>query len=113
MKPKWGCRTPGTNIPIVSEDIARKYADYFLACRGISKLIFLKENKNLEKMGVNLFSHYHISRLYKMDKTKEYWERNISGFAGFYDTGSEEKIMAPFPLNFIYRMFIFPIEKKI
>jgi SAM-dependent methyltransferase len=27
---KWGCRTPGTQIPIVSEDEARADADYFL-----------------------------------------------------------------------------------
>lgn len=27
---KWGCRTPGTNIPIVSEEEARNVADHFL-----------------------------------------------------------------------------------
>ena len=28
---KWGCRTPGTDIPIVSEDQARsEHPDYFL-----------------------------------------------------------------------------------
>jgi SAM-dependent methyltransferase len=41
-----------------------------------------------------------------------YWEENIGGFAGFYDRKSEERILAPPGLAWLYRRFLFPIEKR-
>lgn len=43
---------------------------------------------------------------------KEYWEKNIEGFSGFYDTQSEETINAPGWFSPLYKKFIFPVEKK-
>lgn len=43
---------------------------------------------------------------------KDYWEKNIGGFAGFYDRKSEERILAPPLLASLYRRFLFPIEKR-
>jgi len=43
---------------------------------------------------------------------KEYWEKNIGRFAGFYDKKSEENIIAPAWLSFLYKTIIFSIEKK-
>ncbi len=45
-------------------------------------------------------------------KTKNYWEKNIRGFSGFYDEKSEEEIIAPLIIKFLYKRFLFPIEKK-
>ena len=44
-------------------------------------------------------------------KAKTYWERNIRGFAGFYDKGSEEALGGPAPIRYLYRTIILPIEK--
>lgn len=43
---------------------------------------------------------------------KHYWERNIEGFSGFYDEKSEEDISGPRSFRYMYRKFIFPIEKR-
>lgn len=43
---------------------------------------------------------------------KDYWEKNIEGFSGFYDTHSEESIAAPNWFASIYKKIIFPLEKK-
>lgn len=43
---------------------------------------------------------------------KEYWEKNIGGFAGFYDKKSEENLMASSWFSFLYKAMLFPIEKK-
>lgn len=43
---------------------------------------------------------------------KDYWEKNIAGFSGFYDKGSEEKIIAPRFLSFLYKSILFSIEKR-
>lgn len=43
---------------------------------------------------------------------KDYWEKNIEGFSGFYDTKSEENIIAIPGFGFLYKRLIFPIEKK-
>ena len=43
---------------------------------------------------------------------REYWENNIKGFSGFYDTQSEENIQAAQWVSYLYKKFIFPIEKK-
>jgi len=48
----------------------------------------------------------------KEDIIKSYWEKNITAFSGFYDKGSEEKFEAPWPLGWIYRNVLFPVEKK-
>ena len=47
----------------------------------------------------------------KINKQK-YWENNIKGFSGFYDTKSEEKIPFNFGFGYLYKKIIFPIEKK-
>lgn len=44
--------------------------------------------------------------------TKEYWEKNIGGFAGFYDKKSEEDFKAPFLIKHLYKLLVLPIEKK-
>jgi precorrin-6B methylase 2 len=46
------------------------------------------------------------------ERTRQYWEDNIEGFAGFYDLGSEEAIDAPAGLRWLYRRFLLPIEKR-
>jgi len=43
---------------------------------------------------------------------KDYWEKNIEGFSGFYDTKSEETIIGNKITTFFYKKFLFPIEKK-
>jgi 2-polyprenyl-3-methyl-5-hydroxy-6-metoxy-1,4-benzoquinol methylase len=43
---------------------------------------------------------------------REYWEKNIEGFSGFYDKKSEENIPAPAGISFFYKKVIFPMEKK-
>src|ERR1700758_3747246 len=43
---------------------------------------------------------------------KKYWEENIEGFSGFYDTKSEENISGNFLISFFYKKLIFPMEKK-
>jgi cyclopropane fatty-acyl-phospholipid synthase-like methyltransferase len=48
----------------------------------------------------------------RSERTKQYWERNIEGFSGFYDTGSEEGLAGPRVIRALYRRFIFPVEKK-
>jgi SAM-dependent methyltransferase len=44
--------------------------------------------------------------------SKEYWEKNIKGFGGFYDKTSEETLQGPSLLRFLYRNTIFHLEKK-
>lgn len=46
------------------------------------------------------------------DVNKDYWEKNIEGFSGFYDTSSEESIIAPGWLKPLYKKLVFPLEKK-
>lgn len=46
------------------------------------------------------------------DFNKKYWEKNIEGFAGFYDKQSEENFIAPAGVSFLYKKIIFPLEKK-
>lgn len=48
---KWGSRTPGTNIPIVSEEEARASADYFLALPWHFKSEFLERESAFRKKG--------------------------------------------------------------
>ena len=48
---KWGSRTPGTNIPIVSEEEARASADYFLALPWHFKSEFLERESEFRKRG--------------------------------------------------------------
>ena len=43
---------------------------------------------------------------------KKYWESNIEGFSGFYDTKSEENIIGNKGLTFLYKKILFPIEKR-
>lgn len=46
------------------------------------------------------------------DINKTYWEKNIEGFSGFYDTLSEESIAAPGWFASFYKKILFPVEKK-
>jgi len=48
---KWGSRTPGTNIPIVSEEVARASADYFLPLPWHFKSEFLARESEFRKKG--------------------------------------------------------------
>jgi len=48
---KWGSRTPGTNIPIVSEEEARASADYFLPLPWHFKSEFLERETEFRKNG--------------------------------------------------------------
>ena len=43
---------------------------------------------------------------------KDYWEKNIEGFSGFYDKKSEENLSGSLVVSFFYMKFIFPLEKK-
>lgn len=43
---------------------------------------------------------------------KNYWEKNIQGFAGFYDKKSEEELSGPRSFRYMYRKLILPIEKR-
>jgi NDP-4-keto-2,6-dideoxyhexose 3-C-methyltransferase len=53
---KWGRRTPGTDIPIVSEDSARQRADFFLVLPWHFREEFLaREHEFLEKGGKLIF----------------------------------------------------------
>ena len=53
---KWGRRTPGTDIPIVSEDRAREDADYFLVLPWHFKEEFLaREHRFLQRGGKFIF----------------------------------------------------------
>jgi NDP-4-keto-2,6-dideoxyhexose 3-C-methyltransferase len=116
---KWGSRTPGTAIPIISEEEARKQADYFLVlpwhfrkefvareadfiARGGHMIFPLPEfevvgSKQISAQGTNLH--------------RDYWERNIEGFAGFYDKGSEEALGGPRLIRKLYHALVLPIEK--
>ena len=49
----------------------------------------------------------------KQKRRYEYWEKNIEGFSGFYDSCSEENIKGNLLLKYLYRKFIFPIEQKV
>ncbi len=44
---------------------------------------------------------------------QDYWERNIKGFSGFYDKGSEENIAGPKALVPFYKFLVFPLEKNV
>ena len=46
-------------------------------------------------------------------KHQEYWEKNIKGFSGFYDKGSEENISGSVLLKSFYKTVVFPIEKSL
>lgn len=46
------------------------------------------------------------------ETNKKYWEKNIEGFAGFYDTKSEENIIGNKGMTFLYKKILFPIEKR-
>jgi len=48
---KWGSRTPGTNIPIISEEDARASADYFLPLPWHFKREFLERETEFLKNG--------------------------------------------------------------
>ena len=53
---KYGCRTPGTGIPIVPEDVARKDAEYFFVLPWHFKKEFLeREAAFLEQGGRFIF----------------------------------------------------------
>lgn len=53
---KWGRRTPGSNIPIISEDDARREADYFLVLPWHFREEFLtREKEFLERGGSFIF----------------------------------------------------------
>lgn len=43
---------------------------------------------------------------------KEYWERNIGAFSGFYDRKSEENFNTNFLMKHLYKALVLPIEKK-
>ncbi|MCZ4291021.1 class I SAM-dependent methyltransferase [Hoeflea alexandrii] len=43
--------------------------------------------------------------------SRDYWERNIKGFSGFYDTGSEETLRGSWLFRAFYRTFLLPVEK--
>ncbi len=43
---------------------------------------------------------------------KEYWRSNIKAFTRFYDRISEENIDAPWPVSWLYKRFVFPVEKR-
>jgi SAM-dependent methyltransferase len=43
---------------------------------------------------------------------KPYWEENINHYSGFYDKISEENIIAPSLISYLYKKLIFPIEKQ-
>jgi NDP-4-keto-2,6-dideoxyhexose 3-C-methyltransferase len=49
--PKWGLRTPGTSIPIVSEEQARKQADYFLVLPWHFRDEFVEREKDFITQG--------------------------------------------------------------
>ncbi|MBI4945433.1 MAG: methyltransferase domain-containing protein [Bacteroidetes bacterium] len=44
---------------------------------------------------------------------KDYWEKNIEKYSGFYYITSEEQINIPFGLSGLYKKFIFPLERKV
>ena len=44
---------------------------------------------------------------------KEYWQKNIEKYSGFYYVNSEENIDIPFGLDGLYKKFIFPLERKV
>ncbi len=46
------------------------------------------------------------------ETNKKYWEANIEGFSGFYDTKSEENIIGSKGITFLYKKILFPIEKR-
>ena len=48
---KWGSRTPGTSIPIISEDDARKDADYFLVLPWSFREEFIKRESDFLQSG--------------------------------------------------------------
>ncbi len=54
-----------------------------------------------------------------MDKSKnytinkDYWEKNIESYSGFYYVNSEENIQLPFGLSVLYKKFLFPLERKV
>jgi len=42
---------------------------------------------------------------------RDYWEKNIESYSGFYYVNSEEQINIPFGLAGLYKKFIFPLPK--
>ena len=44
---------------------------------------------------------------------RDYWEKNIESYSGFYYVNSEEQINIPFGLSGLYKKFIFPLERKV
>ena len=49
----------------------------------------------------------------KQKRRYEYWEKNIEGFSGFYDSCSEENIKGNWLFKYLYSKFIFPIEQNV
>ena len=43
------------------------------------------------------------------ETNKKYWEANIEGFSGFYDTKSELEGKG---ITFLYKKILFPIKKR-
>jgi 2-polyprenyl-3-methyl-5-hydroxy-6-metoxy-1,4-benzoquinol methylase len=54
-----------------------------------------------------------MDKLEKHAIKKEYWEKNIENYSGFYYVKSEENIKIPFGLSAIYKKFLFPLERKV
>jgi NDP-4-keto-2,6-dideoxyhexose 3-C-methyltransferase len=114
---KWGLRTPGTAIPIMSEEEARKQADYFLVLPWHFRNEFVAREADFIARGGHLIfplPEFEVVGSMQDQGTglhKEYWERNIEGFAGFYDKGSEESLGGPRLIRKLYRIGVLPIEK--
>lgn len=45
--------------------------------------------------------------------TNQYWQENIEAYGKFYDSTSEEEIIAPGLIGLLYRTFIFPLERRV
>lgn len=45
--------------------------------------------------------------------TKQYWQKNIEAYGKFYDSMSEEEIIATGLIGLLYRTFIFPLERRV
>lgn len=43
---------------------------------------------------------------------KDYWEANIEAFGGFYGFNPNESVDAPPIIKYLYKTFVFPLEKK-
>ena len=43
---------------------------------------------------------------------QNYWEDNIRHFSKFYQSSSDENIIAPPGISYLYKKFVFPVEKN-